>query len=58
MPIGFIACLVYVAFAQEAVQEKVPDVSVGSLSTQEIEEQLQVHLRDREPLFEWKLICI
>lgn len=42
MPIGIVACLLYVAFAQDAAQEKTGNVNFGSLSTQEIEEQLQV----------------
>lgn len=41
--IGVVACLAYSAFAQE----KRADLNVGSLSTQEIEEELQVSHHER-----------
>ena len=45
IPIAVIASLAYLTFAQEAVQEKPPVLNVGSLSTQEIEDELQVRIR-------------
>lgn len=40
-PIAVIACLIYTAFAQEA-RTKQDHANIGSLSTQEIEEELEV----------------
>jgi len=44
LPICVVACLVYLAFAQESAKEKTPEINVASLSTQEIEEELQVSI--------------